>query len=199
MSNLFFVVALVVTFFQAGTKSPSLWQSYKQEANEKFGYPLDQPILVVKISEQKLYFLAASGEKSYAISSSKYGIGSEAGSNKTPLGYHKVKYKFGDNAAKGAIFKARKATGEIAHIYTDNTDVEEDYVTTRIMWLDGLETGKNSGKGISSFNRFIYIHGSPEEGLIGKPASHGCIRMKNDDVIELYNIVREGNLVLILP
>ncbi|MEM6841846.1 MAG: L,D-transpeptidase [Bacteroidota bacterium] len=152
----------------------------------------------VSVAEQKLY-LVEDGEtmKQYPVSTSAYGIGSEAGSNKTPLGKHQVISKFGDGAPLGTIFQSRINTGRVAKIYTDDTDLEEDDVTTRILRLTGLEPGKNKGSGIDSFARYIYIHGTPEEGLIGKPASHGCIRMKNADVVELYNLVGEGTLVMI--
>ena len=80
-------------------------------------------------------------------------------------------------------------------IHTDDSPAEGDYVTTRIMWLEGLEPGINKGPGIDSFKRYIYIHGTPEEGRIGRPASHGCIRMRNADVIRLFDDVAVGTLV----
>ena len=86
-------------------------------------------------------------------------------------------------------------TRRIAEIYIDSTDLEEDPITTRIMWLEGLEAGINRGKGIDSYKRHIYIHGTPEGGLIGQPASHGCIRMRNKDVIELFDLVSKDTLV----
>jgi hypothetical protein len=140
---------------------------------------------------------------SYDISTAKAGIGSESGSNKTPSGMHRIKEKYGDGLEPGAILKSRVFTGKIAKIYTDDTDVEEDHVTTRILWLDGLEPGHNRGKNaegvkVDSHGRYIYIHGTPEEGLIGEPQSHGCVRMLNKDVIELYDAIPEGTPVLIL-
>ncbi|MEM8969931.1 MAG: L,D-transpeptidase [Bacteroidota bacterium] len=163
-------------------------------------YSQNQPNRFIKVSvtEQKLY-LIEDGQplKQYLVSTSVYGIGSEAGSNKTPLGKHKVISKFGDGAPLGTIFRSRINTGRKAKIYTDDTDLEEDDVTTRILRLTGLEPGKNKGSGVDSFSRYIYIHGTPEEGLIGKPASHGCIRMKNADVVELYDLVSEETLVMI--
>ena len=93
---------------------------------------------------------------------------------------------------------SRLYTGEIAKIYKDKRKSETDDITTRILWLEGLEEGINKGRGIDSFKRYIYIHGTSEEGLLGTPSSHGCIRMGNKDVIELYNIIEVGTLVLIL-
>jgi len=133
--------------------------------------------------------------RTYPVSTSKYGIGNKEGSNKTPLGTHRIYEKVGEGVKIGTIFKARISAGRIAKIYRDSTDVEQDFVITRIMCLEGLEPGINEGKGIDSRDRRIYLHGTPEEGLIGKPASHGCIRMKNDDVVELFDLVKIGTLV----
>lgn len=161
-----------------------------EPANE---IPMTNGILV-DISEQQLY-LYEQGQlvKQYPISTSKYGIGSTAGSNKTPLGQHKIKTKIGDHAPKYTIFIGRKDSGKLANI----NEGRDDLVTSRILWLEGLEPGKNSGKGVDSYRRYIYIHGTAEENAIGTPASHGCIRMYNDDVIDLYPRVTEGTLVTI--
>lgn len=131
--------------------------------------------------------------KGYLISTSQFGSGSKVGSNKTPLGLHKIASKIGRNASFGAIFKRRRNTGKIAKINKDGGDL----MTTRILRLEGLQKGINKGKGIDSFKRCIYIHGTPEEKLIGKPASHGCIRMKNRDIIELFDLAKRGTAVKI--
>jgi len=154
----------------------------------------------VDISEQKLFLYCTYNQdkleeqKTYPVSTSKFGIGSTANTNKTPLGLHRIENKIGDNAPHGMIFKARQATGRIAKI---NGEGDHDYVTTRIMWLKGLEPGKNAGSGIDSYRRYIYIHGTAEENKIGQPASHGCIRMYNSDVIDLFDRVNEGTEVYI--
>jgi len=146
----------------------------------------------VKISEQKLYLISGNKlVKKYPISTSKYGIGNKIGSNKTPLGLHCISSKIGRNASFGAIFKRRKDTGKIASINKGS----EDLITTRILRLEGLQRGINKGKDIDSFRRCIYIHGTPEEKLIGKPVSHGCIRIKNSDIMKLYSLVKRGTLV----
>jgi len=166
---------------------------------KKYRKPSNSSVLVVQIKTQKMYhFKNGKLLKRYTISSSKYGIGNQAGSNKTPLGVHVIKTRFGKGAKKGTIFKARQNTGKIAEIMTDNTPAKADYVTTRILWLSGLEKGINTGKGIDSYKRYIYIHGTPEEGRLGRPASHGCIRMFNRDVIRLYNDIPVGTLVHII-
>lgn len=158
----------------------------------KFNLKSDQFAIIVSISKQKLYLIKNKEIiKTYPVSTSKYGMGSKQGSNKTPLGTHYICEKRGKGAKIGTIFKARKNTKKIAKIYIDNTDVPDDFVTTRIMWLKGLEAGVN----LETLKRYVYIHGTPEEGLIGTPASHGCVRMKNKEVIELFELVSVGTLV----
>jgi len=158
------------------------------------------PAILIEIGTQTLYLIRDGvTEARYTISSSSYGIGSQEGSNRTPLGLHYICRMIGKGARLGTIFAARANTGKVAKIYTEAVDVKDDLVLTRIIRLRGLEKGLNSGKGVDSYGRFIYIHGTPEEGLIGKPASHGCIRMKNSEVIDLFDRVGEGVAVLILP
>lgn len=152
----------------------------------------------IDISKQRLFLLDNMEiVRSYPISSSKYGEGSTQNSFKTPLGDHVIKEMIGNNAIKNTIFTSRINTKRQAEIIHDETKSDNDYVTTRIMWLDGQEEGKNKGKGVDSFQRYIYIHGTHEEGLIGQKASHGCIRMFNSDVIELFNDVKKGTKVYI--
>lgn len=156
-------------------------------------------IIIVSLEEQCMYVLAGDSVVfQYDISGASLGAGNLSGSNQTPLGLHSVKEKHGDDVPLGGIMKSRQFTGEVAQILTDPTDVEEDHVTTRVLWLAGMEPGKNKGGNVDSYNRYIYIHGTPEEGLIGRPASHGCIRMYNEEVIELYDASEVGRLVLIL-
>jgi lipoprotein-anchoring transpeptidase ErfK/SrfK len=152
--------------------------------------------IVVDVSDQKLYLYEGQKlEKTYPVSTSKYGIGNKLNSGKTPLGAHRVKKKIGQGAPAGTIFKNRLDTGKIAAIDRSAAGAPEDVVTSRILWLDGLEPGVNRGKRIDSYKRFIYIHGTASEGLIGRPASNGCVRMTNRDVIELFDLVPEGTRV----
>ena len=156
-------------------------------------------VIYVSIKEQKLYHIQHDSIiKEYIISSSVYGIGNTSGSNKTPIGLHNIRKKYGEKTPINGKMTGRVFQGNIATIYTDQTKSKTDDVTSRILWLEGLEKGKNKGEGIDSFKRYIYIHGTSEEGRLGKPASHGCIRMKNKEVIDLYNLVEVGTLVLIL-
>ena len=152
----------------------------------------------VDISEQRLYLIENSVIKaSYPISTSKYGEGSIENSFKTPLGKHSIKEMIGEEAEINTIFTSRINTKRSATIIDQFEDTDNDYVTSRIMWLDGEEDGLNKGGNVDSFRRYIYIHGTHEEGLIGTKASHGCIRMFNYDVIELFNLVNIGTKVLI--
>jgi hypothetical protein len=153
----------------------------------------DLPVLLfVDIETQTLSHIEkGTFLKLYKISSSYYGTGSKLNSLKTPLGKHEIYKKIGSNLPINAILKGRVWNGAIADIIEEPIDTEFDHVTSRILWLDGLELGKNKGRGIDSRNRYIYIHGTAEEGLIGTPASDGCIRMYNKDVVELFDLVDE--------
>ena len=135
---------------------------------------------------------------SYPVSTSRYGAGCEQDSRRTPTGMHHIAEKIGQGCERGEILKARVATGEIAEIIAAEEPGDEDLITSRILWLQGMEPGINQGEGVDSYQRYIYIHGSNEEGLIGQPASVGCIRMKNDDVIDLFDRVEVGTPVLII-
>ena len=167
-------------------------------ANDQIEKPEFKVKILVDISEQRLYL--KSGEQtlvSYPISTSKYGEGSKENSFKTPLGNHVIKEKIGENAPINTIFISRINTKNVATIENKPKNTENDYVTSRIMWLEGEENGVNKGPGIDSYERYIYIHGTHEEGLIGVKASHGCIRMFNVDVIDLYDRIYNGTKVII--
>ena len=173
-------------------------QSVSLNLQKNFQYKKEQRFLMVNVESQEMYLVKNEKiEKTYRVSTSKYGIGNQQGSGKTPLGVHRVAEKFGKDAKPNAIFVGRKNTGGIAEIILEPVDVETDHITSRILWLEGLEEDVNKGKGIDSKQRYIYIHGTHEEGLIGTPASHGCIRMYNKDVIELFELVNARTLVVI--
>ena len=125
--------------------------------------------------------------RSFPISSSRFGIGTEEGSNKTPLGNFRIAEKIGHAAASGTIFKSRVPLGP-----EDPLPETEDFVTTRILWLDGLDE-----ENANTRDRFIYIHGTNHEHEIGEPASHGCIRMRNADLVELFDLIEPGTPVVI--
>src|SRR5437870_2257469 len=146
--------------------------------------------IVISTREQKLAVLDRGNLMAiYPVSTSKFGLGDWRGSRYTPLGQLEIAGKIGDNSPPGAVFKDRRRTGEI--VLPDSPG--RDPIVTRILWLRGLEP-----QNANAFTRDIYIHGTPEERLIGKPASYGCIRMRSTDIINLYDIVGVGAGVTIV-
>jgi hypothetical protein len=147
--------------------------------------------LIISVRDQKL-MLVRNGSKvaTYPVSTSMFGLGDALGRMTTPLGYLAVEKKIGDNVPVGAVFHKRKLTGEVLQPNTPGRDP----ITTRIIWLRGLEA-----QNAHAFQRCIYIHGTPEEKKIGRPASYGCIRMKSKDVAELYDQIPVGAVVQIVP
>lgn len=146
--------------------------------------------LRISVAGQTLEVCDDGGEtlRRYPVSTSQYGLGSEPGSLRTPLGEFRVGEKIGDGEPLGAVFKSRLPTGEIGLGAAD-----DDLVLTRILWLEGLEPHNANTR-----ERYIYIHGTNHEGRIGEPASHGCVRMRNADVAELYELIPAGAPVTIL-
>lgn len=159
-----------------------------------------RPVLIVRADEQCLYVWEAGRAAGvYPVSTAARGIGNRDGSLQTPLGLHWVAQRIGDTAPAGTIFRGRSGTGEVADILTaPEAGSGDDHITSRILWLEGLEPGINRGGNVDSFARYIYIHGTNEEGRIGSPVSHGCIRMRNQDLIGLFPRVPLHSLVLIL-
>ncbi len=195
--------AVVFNAFEQNKKhKEKAWSEIRESVaklESKFALQSGEYAIVVNPEAQELYVVRNEQIiEIYPVSTSKYGIGTKSGSKRTPWGTHRIKEKIGEGAPEGAVFNARQATGEVAAIERKPVETGEDRVTTRIMWLEG-EENMNKGKGVDSHTRFIYIHGTPEEGLIGQPASHGCIRMRNHDVVELFNRVPAGTLVEIQP
>jgi len=144
--------------------------------------------LHISVRDQRLTL--KSGEESvrtYPVSTSRFGLGSEEGSMKTPLGQFRVAEKFGADAPVGTVFKSREPVG-----FRDEHPRDEDLVLSRILWLDGLEAHNANTR-----DRFIYIHGTNHEHKIGEPVSHGCIRMKNADLVELFDMIEPGTPVVI--
>lgn len=135
--------------------------------------------------------------RQYPVSTAANGLGERSGSYCTPRGRHRIAEKIGAGAPLYAAFKGREPTGEIWTPALDAADPGRDWILTRILWLEGLEPGRNRGGTVDSHARYIYIHGTNEEHRIGTPASHGCIRMKNADVAELFDLVKVGTEVRI--
>lgn len=163
---------------------------------------MNDPYIDVDIRLQQLYLWQpyADGDlliRQYPVSTALNGAGEASGSYRTPRGRHRIADKIGAGAPLFAAFKARVSTGEIWTPALDAECPERDWILTRILWLDGLEPGRNKGGAVDSHDRYIYIHGTHEEHRIGAPASHGCIRMKNADVADLFDRVKTGTEVRI--
>jgi lipoprotein-anchoring transpeptidase ErfK/SrfK len=152
--------------------------------------PDTQHHIVISTRDQKLALLdRGTLLVTYPVSTSKFGLGDYRRSSRTPLGELEVAKKIGDNAPLGAVFKDRIRTGEIVAPNAPGRDP----IVTRILWLRGREA-----RNANAFARYIYIHGTPEERLIGMPASYGCIRMRSSDITQLYNIVGVGAAVTVV-
>ena len=156
-------------------------------------------ILFISVKEQKMYHIVENAiVKEYLVSTAKKGVGNQKNSDMTPHGLHYIKEKYGSKTPQNGRMIGRVFYGQIAKIYYDTTSSKTDDITSRILWLSGMEKNINKGGNVDSYNRYIYIHGTSEEGKIGTPASHGCIRMLNNDIIELYAKKKIGTKGLIL-
>lgn len=135
--------------------------------------------------------------KEYLISTGKNGMGEQMHSEKTPRGWHQVRAKIGAGAEPHAVFIGRRPTGEICTPELYEQQPGRDWILTRILWLSGLEPGKNRWGEVDTMRRYIYIHGTPDWVKMGQPGSRGCIRMANDDIIELFDHINVGTRVFI--
>lgn len=133
----------------------------------------------------------------YAISTAKNGVGQLNGSECTPLGWHKIRAKIGAAAKENAVFVGRRETGELFSEALRQQHPQRDWILTRILWLSGLEKGTNRGGEVDTMRRYIYIHGCPDSDSFATPSSHGCVKMRNKDIIELFDTVEAGTRVLI--
>ncbi len=146
-------------------------------------------LMIANTASQKATVMDSNGiQHEYLMSSSEFGNGNQIDSNKTPLGWHKVTERIGGDQLQGRSFTSRIPDKTILPQNQWRSENGKDYVLTRILWLTGLEPGINAGGNVDSYNRCIYIHGTNQEQLLGKPASHGCIRLSNRDVMELFDI-----------
>jgi lipoprotein-anchoring transpeptidase ErfK/SrfK len=151
----------------------------------------------ISLGRQQLVLDEGGRQPSYAVSTSRYGAGETRGSMRTPRGRHVIRAKIGAGAAPGTVFVARRPTGEILTPQLYAATPERDWILSRILWLSGAEVGRNRLGNVDTLRRYIYIHGCPDEEPMGVPLSHGCIRMRNDEVIELFDRVAIGTQVLI--
>jgi lipoprotein-anchoring transpeptidase ErfK/SrfK len=153
--------------------------------------------IIIDIFSQVLHFMDGTISQTYPVSTAKKGCGEIKGSSQTPRGWHIIRAKIGAVAPKNGVFVGRRFTGEIYTPKLGKAYPHHDWILSRILWLSGLEIGKNRLGNCDSMQRYIYIHGCPDEIPIGTPLSKGCVRMRNDDIIELFNLVPPRTRVLI--
>ncbi len=159
---------------------------------------MSERLLKISIAAQHLELFAAQRcIASYPISSAKNGVGEQRNSGCTPRGWHRIRIKIGADLPINAVFVGRRFTGEVYSPQLALDYPQRDWILTRILWLTGMESGFNRGGNCDTLRRFIYIHGCPESEGIGIPASHGCIRMRNQDLLELFAQVAAGDKVWI--
>ena len=165
--------------------------------NHSSAYSADS-FLLVNLADQSLtLYRQGSAAQSWSISSALNGAGEVNGSGCTPRGEHRIRIKIGEGCSTGTVFQGRRATGEI---YSEDLAEQfpgRDWILSRIIWLTGCESGVNRGGSVDTLKRFIYIHGTPDTEEMGKPLSHGCIRMRNADIIELFDLVDNKMPVII--
>jgi L,D-transpeptidase catalytic domain len=175
----------------------SSWESFNKTRSALGIKRLDR-VLLVGIGHSTLQFRRKGKVvKSYVVSTSKRPPSNAANSLGTPRGLHEIAERIGGGQPIGMVFKSRVPTGRhFSEIPEDEAD-RFNLITSRILWLRGLEPGVNQGDGVDTYKRYIYVHGTQREDRIGKPISAGCVLMRNADIVELYEEVRVGDLVWI--
>ena len=159
---------------------------------------LNEKVIDVDVEKQQLRLLQNDAVlASYVISTAKNGVGQIMGSECTPTGWHSVRAKIGINAKENTVFVGRRDTGEIFSEELRNNHPDRDWILTRILWLSGLELGKNRGGEVDTMRRYVYIHGCPDSDSFSTPSSHGCVKMRNKDIIEMFDDIEAGTRVLI--
>jgi hypothetical protein len=158
----------------------------------------DDLLIKISIDEQRLQLLDADRViMDTVIATAANGPGEIMHSECTPRGWHRVRARIGAGSPPGTVFVGRRPTGEIYSPALKAAEPQRDWMLTRILWLCGLEPGRNRFGDVDSMRRYIYIHGCPDEDAMGVPTSHGCVKMRNDEVIELFDRVPVGTRVLI--
>lgn len=152
--------------------------------------------ILIEVRSQTLTLLEGGDAlRCYSVSTGCNGVGEESGSGCTPRGLHRVRIRIGDGCPIGTVFRGRRPTGEIYDAALGSAHPERDWVLTRILWLTGCEPGRNRGGRVDTLRRYIYIHGCPDSEPMGEPQSHGCIRMRNLDLVELFDATPIGTPV----
>ena len=159
---------------------------------------MSERLIRVSIPEQRLALLEAGRVAAvYPVSTARNGPGERCGSGCTPRGWHRIRIRIGAGLPLGTVLVGRRPTGEIYGPELAARYPERDWVLTRILWLTGLESGYNRGGDGDTLRRFVYIHGCPDTAPMGVPLSHGCIRMRGQDLLELFERVASGDRVFI--
>ena len=148
-------------------------------------------------TQTMIIYEAGIKQKEYVISTAKNGLGEQWGSEQTPRGLHIIRAKIGADYPINTVFVGRRPTGEIYSPALKVANPSRDWILTRILWLSGLERGKNRLGDVDTMRRYIYIHGTPDDVEVGVPGSHGCIRMRNNDIIKLFDAVSIGTQLVI--
>ena len=153
----------------------------------------------VNIADQIMGLYDDDGQllKQYSVSTSKNGTGNQNGSEQTPLGLHRIKDKLGGAMPVNEVFIGRVPHGNLDECKERGVELPDDVIMSRILWLEGMEPGRNQGGYVDSYQRYIYIHGTNHEDNIGVPSSIGCVRMRNEDIVDLFRLVDVGSEVLI--
>ncbi len=158
----------------------------------------EERVIEVSVPEQRLWLLEGEHRLLEApVSTARNGVGEAYGSERTPRGWHVVRAKIGAGCPVGSVFVGRRPTGEHYSAELRARYPQRDWILTRILWLGGLEKGKNRLGPVDTLRRFIYIHGCPDEDPMGVPSSHGCIKMRNEGIIRLFELTERGTRVLI--
>jgi L,D-transpeptidase YbiS len=156
--------------------------------------------LVISLTRQTLQVVRAGRvEREFLVSTSRHGPGERRGSLCTPRGRHVIRAKIGQGLPAGAVLRGRRPTGEVFSPALDQAEPGRDWILSRILWLSGLEPGRNRRGDVDTMRRYIYIHGTPDREPMGVPFSHGCIRMRNADVCWLFDAVMPGTRVNVVP
>lgn len=178
------------------------------ESGEAAHHARGRPHILISVQAQRLYVFDPEPKRvewdplpqrsprgEFMVSTSRNGTGQEQGSFKTPLGRHLIRAKIGKGAALNTVFVGRRPTGEIWTPDLAASSPSRDWILTRILWLSGLEPGRNRLGRVDTMRRYVYIHGSPPNVVMGEPGSIGCIRMRNQDIIDLFDLVPYGTTV----
>lgn len=159
-----------------------------------------EPTIVISLREQTLRLRQDGVDRmAFEVSTAARGAGCTSGSYCTPIGLHRIRLKIGAGCESGTVFVGRRRTGEVLTPDLHERFPGRDWILTRILWLEGLQRGVNRGGDVDTLRRFVYIHGTADEAAIGQPASHGCVRMRNRDIVQLFDAVAGGTCVDLQP